>query len=265
MISVPSVSESDSIVVPAVQLQDVTLHYPDGVRALDGVTLRVDHGERVAIVGSSGAGKSSLLSLLNGRALFDGALVGGRVEVLGLDPLQLSPRARRRHSAQIGTVRQALDLVGPMQVAHNINAGQLGRWSTARSLWSLVGRTDVERLTEALRTVGLEPSHLTSRVEHLSGGQQQRVAIARLLVQRPLLALADEPVSSLDPTLSKLVIDLLAQPPAGHHWTLLANVHQPELARLFADRIIGLRHGRIVFDELAATIDDDQLAAIYQR
>jgi phosphonate transport system ATP-binding protein len=250
---------------PAVRLDEVSLRYSSGAVALDGVSLRIDHGERVGVVGPSGVGKSSLINLLNGRVLVEGATVGGRLEVLGVDPLQLGTRARSRHAARVGTVRQALDLVGPMRVVHNVNAGRLGRWSTRRALWSLWSPREVDRVADALDAVGLDRSVLHARVDQLSGGQQQRVAVARLLVQAPELTLADEPVASLDPTLSEVVLALLAEPPIEPRWTLLVSVHQPELARRFVDRLIGMREGRIVFDAPAHTVDDDDLADLYRR
>lgn len=241
------------------------LRYPRGAVALDGVSLRIDDGERVGVVGPSGVGKSSLINLLNGRAVFDGATVTGQVDVLGVDPTRLGERARRRHAARVGTVRQALDLVGSMRVIHNVNAGRLGGWSATRALWSLVHPVDTDRAGDALALVGLDRSLLRARVDELSGGQQQRVAVARLLAQAPVLTLADEPVSSLDPTLSEMVLGLLADPPGGQAWTLIVSVHQPVLARRFVDRLVGLRDGRIVFDAPAESVTEADLTQLYRR
>lgn len=267
MTSAPSAEapHPDTTSRPAVHLDEVTLRYPRGVVALDGISLRIEHGERVGVVGPSGVGKSSLINLLNGRAALDGATVSGSVEVLGVDPSRLGERARRRHATRVGTVRQALDLVGSMRVVHNVNAGHLGRWSTVRAVRSLMWPSDTDRAREALALVDLDRSLLRARVDELSGGQQQRVAVARLLAQAPTLTLADEPVSSLDPTTSEMVLELLADPPAGYSWTLLVSVHQPALARRFVDRLVGMRNGRIVFDAATASVSEADLSDLYHR
>lgn len=250
---------------PLIDLRDVTVRYQRGEVALDNVSLRVDAGERVAIVGASGAGKSTLISLVNSRALFEGAKVEGELSVLGADPATLGARARRRHSKRIGTIRQALDLVGQLQVVHNVNAGHLGSWSTPRSLWSLLRPHDADAVGDLLELVGLDRAIVSARVDQLSGGQQQRVAVARLLAQAPDLVVADEPVSSLDPELSTVVLDLLAHPPGVHAWTLVVNLHQPDLAIRHANRIVGMRAGRIVLDRPAADVVIEDLTALYER
>lgn len=252
--------------MPAVvRLRDVTVRYARGDIALDGITLNIDAGERVAVVGPSGAGKSTLVNLINGRVRFDGAEISGDVDVLGAEPAALGAAARRRHAARIGTVRQSLDLVGPMQVVHNVNAGRLGTWSAWRSLWSLFRPNGPDRVADLLELVGLDRTLVDARVDQLSGGQQQRVAIARLLAQSPQLVVADEPVASLDPELSTAVLGLLAHPPGDEAWTLLVSLHQPGLARRHADRVVGLRAGRIEFDVPSSDLTDDDLAALYER
>lgn len=246
-------------------MRDVAVRYPRGDVALDGVSMTIGSGERVAIVGPSGAGKSTLINLVNGRVLFDRADVRGDVEVLGDDPARLGSRARRRHASRIGTVRQSLDLVGPMQVVHNVNAGHLGTWSARRSLWSLLRPHGIDAVAELLDLVGLDRTLVRARVDQLSGGQQQRVAIARLVAQSPELVVADEPVASLDPAMSAVVLGLLARPPGDHSWTLLVSLHQPELACAHLDRVIGLRSGRIVFDLPSAELVDNDLDTLYRR
>lgn len=248
-----------------VRLRDVTVRYQRGDVAIDRVSLTIATGERVAIVGPSGAGKSTLVNLVNGRVQDDGATVSGGVDVLGVDPAQIGGTRRRRHARRIGTVRQALDLVGPMRVLHNINAGRLGVWGLRRSLWSLIRPFDSETAGDLLEAVGLERELLDARVDELSGGQQQRVAIARLLAQAPELVVADEPVASLDPALSEVVLRLLLEPPAGDGWTTLVSLHQPELAVRFADRIIGMANGRIVFDRPSTDVGAADFDALYAR
>lgn len=247
----------------AIVLADARVRYPNGAVALDGADLTVHDGERVALVGRSGAGKSTLINLLNGRLVLDGALIEGRVEILGVDPRGVRGRSGRRHARRIGTIRQDHDLVGPLRVIHNVNAGRLGTWSTGRALRSLVRPAEQAEAGRALALVGLDSAVIDVRVDELSGGQRQRVALARVLRQAPDLVLADEPVASLDPALSEAVLDLLATPPAGSWTTSVVSLHQPEYARRFADRVVGLRRGRIDFDVPVAELTDQLLASVY--
>ncbi len=254
---------------PIIRLEDVSVAYPNGARALEAIDLTVTGGERVALVGPSGAGKSTLLNLLNGRAVLDGAAVSGTVEVFGVDLGELRGRARRRHARRIGFVRQDHDLVGPLRVIHNINAGRLGAWSTWRALRSLVRPVDRGLDAAVLGTVGLEGTLLDVRVDELSGGQRQRVALARVLRQGPEILLADEPVASLDPGLSSVVLDLIASPPVliapPAPWTAIVSLHQPEFARRFAERVVGVSGGRVAFDVPVDDLTDDLLQRVYAR
>ena len=226
------------------------------VVALDAVSLRIAGGDRVALVGPSGAGKSTLLSLLNGSL----SPSEGAVWVLGRSLSALSASDRRKLQRQIGTVYQQHHLVGNLAVIHNVNAGCLGRWPLWKALWSLIWPQNVDGAKRALAQLGLADK-LYARTERLSGGQQQRVALARVLVQDPAIVLADEPVASVDPTRSH---DIMAQLIAlGENRTLVVSLHEVELARVYCDRIIGLRQGRILFDLPSAEVSDEQLATLY--
>jgi phosphonate transport system ATP-binding protein len=241
---------------PALVLDGVSV-VREGTVALREVSLTLEPGDRVAVLGPSGAGKSTLLGLVNGLV----EATSGGVEVLGLRPAELSSAARRRLRARVGTVHQQLDLVGPLRVVHNVNAGRLGRWSMARAAWSLVRPVGVPEVIAALERVGLA-DRVFDRTDELSGGQQQRVALARLALQDPDLVLADEPVSSLDPTLAVRILEQLTELAGGR--TLLASLHNPALAVRFFDRLVGLRAGRVVFDlpadEVTASALDDLYA-----
>lgn len=240
---------------PIVVLDTVTVRHGT-VTALEAVDLRIGPGERLALVGQSGAGKSTLLSLLGG-------LVGpteGRVRVLGTDLGRGRPR--RAHRARIGIVSQQLHLPGALRVIHNVNAGRLGRRSTAAALWSLVRPDGVDEARAVLAEVGLGDV-TQARTGTLSGGEQQRVAVARVLRQRPDLVLADEPVSAVDPRLSDDVAAVLCAPAAP--WTTVISLHDPDLARRHATRMVGLREGRVVFDRPPASVGDDDLRALYDR
>lgn len=239
-----------------VRLQRVGRRF-DGHDALREVDLTVSGGERVALLGASGAGKSTLLALLNGSLL----ATSGSVEVLGADLATLSAARLRGVQRRVGTVSQRLDLVDQVRVLHNVNSGRLGRWPAWRSLASLLVARPDEEVRSALARVGLGwAAH--ERTERLSGGERQRVAIARLLVQRPELVLADEPVSSLDPSRAAEVLGLL--PPVGEASALMVSLHQPELARAYCTRAVGLREGRVVFDVGADELDESRLADLYE-
>ena len=249
---------------PAVALSGVDVTYPNGTRALVGIDLAIDVGERVALVGPSGGGKSTLLNLISSRVLLDGATVSGDVEVLGVDPTDLRGRRRRRHAVRVGSVRQDLDLIGPLRVVHNVNAGRLGTWSAGRALASLIRPAERAEAARAIERFGLDRALLDVTVEQLSGGQRQRVAVARVFRQAPDLLVADEPIASLDPGLSELVLELVVDP--GSPWsTSIVSLHQPDFARRFATRVVGVRGGRLVFDVAVERLTDEHLATVYER
>ncbi len=215
-------------------------------------------GERVALVGASGAGKSTLLALANGSV----PPTAGSVRVLGADPAELSGRALRRLRARVGTVHQSLELVGRLRVVHEVNAGRLAEWSAARAAWSLVRPQGLPEALAALEQVGLA-DRAFERTEQLSGGQRQRVAIARLLVQRPDLVLADEPASALDPVLADRALTLLGEPALTRGGALVAALHDPGLVRRHCDRVVGLAGGRVVLDRPVAALSAADLAELY--
>ncbi len=225
--------------------------------ALADVDLTVGPGERVAVVGASGAGKSTLLGVVNGAV----PPSAGSVELLGKDPAALRGGELRRLRTRVGTVHQHLELAGPLRVVHNVNAGRLGRWPAARAAWSLVRPQGVPEVVAVLERVGLA-DRVFDRTDALSGGQRQRVAVARLLVQRPDLVLADEPASALDPVLTDRVLDLLTEP-ALRGGAVLAALHDPALALRHCDRVVGLAAGRVVLDAPAAALSAADLAAFY--
>ncbi|MBD8871064.1 phosphonate ABC transporter ATP-binding protein [Nocardioides donggukensis] len=225
--------------------------------ALQDTDLTVHAGERVALLGASGAGKSTLLSLLNGSL----RATSGTVEVLGQEMTGLASGRLRALQRRIGTVQQGLDLIEQVRVVHNVNAGRLGHWSTPRALSTFLWPRESSEAQRALDRVGLDWA-LFERTERLSGGERQRVAIARLLVQRPELVLADEPVSSLDPTRAAEILRLLHEPEEAR--ALVVSLHQPELARRHCTRAVGLRAGRVVFDVAADQIDESLLTELYE-
>ncbi len=234
-----------------VSLRQVHVVY-DGRPALDGFDLDVFAGERVALVGPSGAGKTSALRLCSGSI----AATAGAVEVVGRDLTRATDSELQAVRRKVGTIHQDLHLVGPLRVVHNVNAGRLGAWSRRRALRSLVRPAGLGDARDALARVGIADK-LLERTDRLSGGEQQRVALARVLVQGPELILADEPVSSLDPARAEEVMDLLGEVVVGRSRTLIVSLHDFTLARRRCDRIVGVRAGRVAFDLPAGEVTDD--------
>lgn len=244
----------------AVQIDDLSFaHSGADVSALERVSLLVPASETVALLGPSGAGKTTLLALLDGR------LQGwrGRVSVLGmpLDPDHPPPRGRR---SETGFVFQEFALVERSTVLRNVLNGRLGRMSPLRALLGSPTSHDLEVARAALTDCGIGDL-AERRVDSLSGGQRQRVAIARCLAQEPRLILADEPVSNLDPARAGEILFLLTEAARARRATALFSSHQPDLARRFAQRIIGIRGGRIVFDVPTSELDEDATADLYRE
>lgn len=245
---------------PALRFSDVSVTYDSSDDpVVQRLELTIGLGERVALVGPSGAGKSTFISLANGRVL----PTEGTVEVLGQDTSELAQRRHRAIRRRVGTVYQSFALVGPLRVVHNVAAGRLGYWGRLRALRSLLRPAEIEAITRSLERVGIADK-LWDRVDQLSGGQQQRVAVARALFQEPELLLADEPVSSLDPTRSVAVLDALGESCVGEpERTLVLSLHDPLLAASHADRVIGLRQGHVYFDLPAADVTPALLTDLY--
>ena len=226
--------------------------------ALQDVSLAVGRGEHVAFIGPSGAGKTTLFRILNLTLRpTTGVLRIAESDVAGLDGVALRNLRRR-----IGTVYQQHNLVGRLRVVHNVLAGKLGRWTTAKALLSLAWPQEVETAEAALARVGI-PDKLWARTDTLSGGQQQRVAIARVLVQDPEVILGDEPVSSVDPSLATGIVRLLTDLSRATGKTLLMNLHSVDLALGFFPRVVGIRQGRVVFDLPPDKVSPDLLGSLY--
>jgi phosphonate transport system ATP-binding protein len=232
--------------------------FADGTVAVDEVTLDIQAGERVAVIGPSGAGKTTLFRLLNATL----RPTSGRLWFDETDLESLSGRRLRHLRRRIGTVYQQHNLVPQLRVINNVLAGRLGRWSLPKALLSLMSPQERSIALGALEQVGIIEK-LYTRTAHLSGGQQQRVAIARALVQDPDVILADEPVSSVDPTLGRTIMELLVQLAENHKKTLVANLHAVSFALDFFPRVIGFRQGRVAFDLPSAAVTDTVMAALY--
>ena len=242
----------------AIALEGVEVTY-GAIGALSAVSLAVRRGERVGVIGASGAGKSTLFSVLTrGTRLRAGSVVVGGVDLMALAPRDL--RAARR---QVGVIYQSYGLVPQLTAGMNVALGELAGGSDRAALRALVRGPEAalsQRVVAALERVGLAERAL-DRVADLSGGQQQRVAVARLLVQRPALILADEPVSAVDPVTAERVLEALGELTAEGA-TLLIALHDVALARSFP-RVVALRRGSVAFDGPPSELDDDLLATLY--
>ncbi|MBX9913073.1 MAG: ATP-binding cassette domain-containing protein [Pseudomonadaceae bacterium] len=240
------------------RLTDVGLSYADGKVALRELNLSIAPGERVAIIGPSGAGKTSLLHLLASQLRPS----QGLVELLGQAPWALSARQRQTLRSQIGLIQQSPPLPAKQRVITAVLAGKLGQWSTAKGLLSLLYPLDPDGAAAALGQLDLADK-LYQRCDQLSGGQLQRVAIARVLYQQPRLILADEPVSAMDPVLADHALTQLHQYAQRQGSTLVASLHNVELALSHFARVIGVRDGQIAFDQATATVSQADLDGLY--
>ncbi|SEB06381.1 phosphonate transport system ATP-binding protein [Thiothrix caldifontis] len=231
--------------------------YANGTAALNGVSLALEAGQFTVILGPSGSGKSTLLRLFNGLE----TPTEGSVSINGT---VLQRRNLRHVRREVGMVFQHFNLVGRLNVMTNVLIGRLAYRSWLGSMLHLFREEDFRIAHEALARVGLAEKAWV-RADQLSGGQQQRVGIARALAQRPRVILADEPVASLDPVTSTEVLGLLKQICREDGIAVVANLHQPDYTHQYADRVIGLNSGRVIFDDAPGQLTDNRLQTIYHR
>lgn len=230
--------------------------FPDGVRALDDVGFDVPRGQFCVVLGRSGSGKTTLLRTVNGLTTLDGGAVR-------LGETTLSRATLRGVRRRVAMVHQQFNLVERASVAANVLAGAVAEAPAWRV--HLGWHTDAlrARACAVLHRVGLDEIHLSRRAAALSGGQQQRVGIARALLLDPEVILADEPVASLDPAISREILTLLRDVARERGATVLCSLHQTDLAREFGDRIVGMRHGRVVFNGPSHRFDAAAEASLY--
>lgn len=243
-----------------IKFDKVNKVYPNGLHALKNVSLEINQGEFVAIIGLSGAGKSTLLRTINRmHDISEGSLIVNGQEIKNLKGKDL--RTFRR---KVGMVFQSFNLVTRTTVINNVLTSRVPDMPLWKSIIGLYSKEDKIIALEALDKVGiLDKAYV--RADQLSGGQQQRVALARTLAQKPEIILADEPVAALDPITAKQVMDDFKKINKELNMSVLINIHHVDLALKYADRVIGIKAGEIVYDGAAKDVTNEVLKQIYGR
>jgi phosphonate transport system ATP-binding protein len=257
--------------VTILDIRELYQSYSAAAPVLRGISFTIERGEFVGVIGLSGAGKSTLLRCINrlidassGQILIPGALLSGESNGASVDVLKLNAGDLRALRRKIGMIFQQFNIVTRLSVIENVLSGGLGYQPALRSALRMFTHEERRRALVNLKRVGLL-EHAYRRADELSGGEQQRVAIARTLMQQPAIILADEPVSSLDPKLSRVVLDILKRVCREDGITAVVSLHTLELTREYADRVIGLKRGQILFDGATDTLSDVVVDAVYQR
>ncbi len=241
-----------------IQFIDVQKTYPNGTIALQNVNLNIEQGEFVAVIGLSGAGKSTLIRCIN--RMHD--ITGGQLKVDDVEVTRLRGKQIRRFRRRIGMIFQSFNLVTRTTVIKNVLVSFVPDLPLWRKLTGIFTREQKIKALEALDKVGiLDKAYV--RVDQLSGGQQQRVALARTLAQNPDIILADEPIASLDPVTSRMVMNDFKRINQEMNISVIMNIHHVEVALEYADRIIGIRKGEVVFDGESRGVTKEILEDIY--
>lgn len=239
-------------------IRHLNKEYTVGKPILRDVSLAIEGRGITAVIGPSGAGKSTLIRCVNGLV----AATSGEIIFHGQDVTKLTGQRLREMRRRIGMVHQEYSLVERLSVMENLLTGRLGYVPAWRAWLRRFPEDDIAHAYTLLDAIGLE-DFANRRADQLSGGQRQRVGIARALMQQPDLLLADEPTSSLDPKTSVEIIELMATLAAARDIPVVINIHNVDLAKRFASRIVGMANGAIVFDGRPAALEDKHLAVIY--
>ncbi len=232
--------------------------YPNGHQALKDISFKVQKGEFLVIIGLSGSGKSTLLKSIN-RLLVP---TSGKISLLGVDTTNFQGVALRKMRSQIGMIFQQFNLIPRKTVLENVLTGNLSQTGIIKSILGIHSPESLSLALKYIEIVGLKGRE-KYRADNLSGGQQQRVAIARALMQTPQILLADEPVASLDPATSNSVMQYLKKVNEELGVTVICNLHFLSLVRQYADRVIALKSGSIIYDGRPKEINEDWFKTIY--
>lgn len=244
--------------MPLLEFRNVSKTYNSVTRALDDVSFSVEKGEFVSVIGSSGAGKSTLLRCVN--RLID--TTTGEIIFDGKDVTRLSKKELRAVRTQAGMIFQHYNLVNRLSVMENVLHGRLGQKSTVSGMLGWYTEQEKEEALQIIWLLGLG-DQVYKRCDALSGGQKQRVGIARAIMQKPKLIMCDEPIASLDPGSSKVIMDHLKEINRTMKITCLVNLHQVDVAMKYSDRIIGVNSGKIVFDGPTDDLTPKKIHKIY--
>ncbi|NHN34163.1 phosphonate ABC transporter ATP-binding protein [Paenibacillus sp. S3N08] len=242
------------------EIRNLKKVYNDGTTALQGVDFKVDRGEFVVVIGSSGAGKSTLLRCIN-RLVQPSE---GSVMFNNMDATKASHSQVRKLRREVGMIFQGFNLIERVSVLTNVLHGRLGYMNQLMGTLGMFSKHDIEEAKKILHRLGLH-QQIYKRADELSGGQQQRVGIARALSQQPQLILADEPIASLDPVTSETIMNHLHTICQEDGITCVVNLHQVEVAKKYATRIIGIHKGTVAFDGKPDELSDEVIQHIYQK
>ncbi len=243
-----------------IEFTNVDVTYPGGLKALKDVSVTINDGELVVIVGMSGAGKSTFLRAINGFV----PITAGSVKVDGVEVRGAKSRTLRHLRSEIGMIYQTFNLVNRTSVINNVLMGRLSEVGFTKAMLGMWPAADKEIALQALERVEIVEKAY-ERASNLSGGQQQRVGIARALAQEPKVLLADEPVASLDPVTSHTVMRDLRRINRDLGITTIINLHFLDLARTYGKRLVGLRAGELVYDGDIADVEEETFRGIYGR
>lgn len=241
------------------EIKHLVKQYGKETKALNGINLKVEQGEFIAIIGPSGAGKSTLLRCIN-RLIEP---TDGSIEFLDQKVEKANRNELRNIRSKMGMIFQHYNLVDRLSVLENVLHGRLGYMGSLSGVFNRYNEEDKEKAIELLCKVGLE-KEIFKRADELSGGQKQRVGVCRALAQKPELILADEPIASLDPRSSTVVMDAIYKNCTDQGIACLVNLHQVDVAKKYATRIVGVKSGAIVFDGPADELTEDMIHYLYE-
>lgn len=239
-----------------IEVDGVTKYY-GADPALKDVSFSVGRGEIIGIAGPSGSGKTTLLNMISGLSKPS----AGSIKISDKDIGKLKPG--KELAALVGMIDQQYSIVPELNVINNVLAGNLGNWSLLKSLVSLIYPLEREKVKLMLKDLGIEDK-INNKAAHLSGGEQQRVSIARLLIQNPMVVLADEPVSSLDPTRAEDIMQLIKSKLVTENRSVIITLHNTKLIQNYCSRLIGIKEHSVVFDVSSDHINEEMLSELYK-